>query len=142
MAQLLVAFMSGLLFAAGLVVAGVTDPRIVLDFLDITGTWNPHMGLVVGAAVAMAALGQFVARKRSRPVFAENFAFPLSRRIDRRLVAGSVLFGVGWGMAGYCPGPALASVMLFDRRPVIFVIAMISGMAVFHWIHERGKRSP
>lgn len=140
MAQLLVAFGSGLLFAIGLVVANVTDPRTVLDFLDIAGSWNPQLGLVVAAAVTVAALGQLVVRRQSKPVFAQCFATPASKRIDQRLVAGSLLFGVGWGLVGYCPAPALASLMLFDPRIVVFVAAMLGGMVAFHWIHERGAK--
>lgn len=140
MAQLLVAFGSGLLFALGLVVADVTDPSTVLDFLDVAGTWNPQLGLVVGAAVTVAAFGQLIVRRQSKPVFAQCFATPSSKRIDLRLVTGSILFGVGWGLVGYCPAPAISGLMLFDPRTVVFVVAMISGMVAFHWIHERGAK--
>lgn len=141
MAQLLVAFISGMLFAAGLVIANVTDPSIVLSFLDITGAWNPQLALVVGGAIGTAALGRLLVRTRAKPVFAQCYAAPMSKRIDSRLVVGSVLFGLGWGLGGYCPAPALAGMTLLDPRTLVFVAAMLVGMMAFHRLHERTGRS-
>lgn len=141
MAQLFVAFVSGMLFAVGLVLANVTDPSTVLGFLDITGAWNPQLALVVGGAIGMAALGQLVVRRRAKPVLAQCYATPLSKRIDSRLVVGSVLFGLGWGLGGYCPAPALAGMTLLDPRTLVFVAAMLVGMMAFHRLHERAGKN-
>lgn len=141
MGQMFVAFVSGILFAGGLVVADVTDPSTVLDFLDIFGSWNPQLGVVVGGAVGVAALGQLLVRKRAKPVLAQCFAMPMSKQVDKKLVLGGMLFGVGWGLGGYCPAPALTGVVLMDQRTATFVIAMFCGMLLYHWLHERPRHN-
>lgn len=129
MTRLLAATGAGFLFASGLCVSGMTDPARVVAFLDVTGDWNPALALVMASAIAAFALPARWLRGR-RPWFAERVLLPTARHVDAPLVAGSVLFGVGWGLAGYCPGPALlGAVATGDGR--LFVAAMVAGMAAW-----------
>ena len=121
----------GLLFGLGLLLAGMTDPAKVLAFLDLAGAWDPSLALVMGGAIVVG-LGAFaLATQRQRTLLGGPLVLPTATAIDRRLLAGSALFGVGWGLAGFCPGPALVSLGLGDARVVVFVAAMLGGMAVF-----------
>jgi uncharacterized membrane protein YedE/YeeE len=122
------ALLAGLLFGVGLAVSGMTLPRKVLAFLDVTGAWDPSLLFVMGGAVAVHFCGYRLVRGRAAPPLAERFVLPLARPIDARLCIGSVLFGVGWGIAGYCPGPALVSLASGQPSPLVFVIAMLAGM--------------
>lgn len=139
----LAAFAAGLLFVLGLGVSGMTDPNKVLAFLDVT-RFDPALLAVMGAAVGVGFVGFRLAGKRARPVFDERFHLPQPTRIDARLVAGSVLFGVGWGLSGYCPGPALASVVTGGRGALVFVAAMFVGMGLHGWARARleARRTP
>ncbi|BEP96385.1 hypothetical protein KW843_05380 [Acidovorax sp. sif1233] len=130
-------FAVGLVFGLGLVVSGMTDPGKVVGFLDVTGLWDPSLAFVMGGAVAVSALAFAVARRRTRAFLGGAMHLPASRGIDRRLVAGSLLFGVGWGMAGFCPGPAIVSVGAGEPKAMAFVGAMLVGMAGFEWIERR-----
>lgn len=130
-------FAVGLVFGLGLVVSGMTDPGKVVGFLDVTGLWDPSLAFVMGGAVAVSALAFAVARRRTRAFLGGAMHLPASRGIDRRLVAGSLLFGVGWGMAGFCPGPAIVSVGAGEPKAMAFVGAMLAGMAGFEWIERR-----
>ena len=121
---------AGLLFGLGLAVSGMMDPQKVLGFLDVTGEWNPALAFVLGGAVSVSALGYALARRLPRPILAARFRIPDRRDIDLRLVAGAVTFGVGWGLAGFCPGPALASLALLLPGGFAFVGAMLVGMAL------------
>jgi uncharacterized protein len=124
-------FLLGLLFGLGLLLAGMTDPAKVLAFLDLAGAWDPSLALVMGGGIAMG-LGAFgLAKRRQRTLLGGPLRLPTATEIDRRLLAGSALFGVGWGLAGFCPGPALVSLGLGDARVAVFVAAMLAGMAVF-----------
>lgn len=124
-------FLLGLLFGLGLLLAGMTDPAKVLAFLDLAGAWDPSLALVMGGGIAMG-LGAFgLAERRQRTLLGGPLRLPTASAIDRRLLVGSALFGVGWGLAGFCPGPALVSLGLGDTRVVVFVAAMLAGMAVF-----------
>jgi uncharacterized protein len=124
-------FLLGLLFGLGLLLAGMTDPAKVLAFLDLAGAWDPSLALVMGGGIAMG-LGAFgLAKRRQRTLLGGPLRLPTASAIDRRLLVGSALFGVGWGLAGFCPGPALVSLGLGDTRVVVFVAAMLAGMAVF-----------
>jgi uncharacterized protein len=124
-------FLLGLLFGLGLLLAGMTDPAKVLAFLDLAGAWDPSLALVMGGGIAMG-LGAFgLAKRRQRTLLGGPLRLPTATEIDRRLLAGSALFGVGWGLAGFCPGPALVSLRLGDARVAVFVAAMLAGMAVF-----------
>ncbi len=124
-----VGLLSGLLFGLGLAVSGMISPAKVLAFLDVAGAWDPSLGLVMAAAVPVAAAGFALARRLRKPAAAAAFAGPTRRDIDANLIAGALLFGVGWGLAGFCPGPALAAVSVAGSRPALFVIAMLVGMA-------------
>lgn len=119
------ALAAGLLFGCGLVVSGMVDPAKVLGFLDVAGDWDPSLACVMAGAIPVAALGFALARRLGRPVA------PPPRAIDGRLLGGAALFGVGWGLAGYCPGPALASLGFGLWQPALFVLAMLAGMGLF-----------
>lgn len=125
-----VAFACGLTFALGLGVGGMTKPARVLAFLDVAGDWDPRLALVMLGAIAVYAPAYRLARRRGHPVLAPAFDLPTRRTIDGPLVAGAVLFGVGWGLAGLCPGPALTSLASGEPAAVLFVAAMLVGMAL------------
>lgn len=127
----LVALASGLLFGLGLTTSGMVDPAKVLGFLDVAGDWDPSLAFVMAAAIPVAALGFAIGRHRAAPVCAARFDAPTRTAVDRRLVAGALTFGVGWGLAGYCPGPALASLSFGGWRALLFVASMLIGMMVF-----------
>lgn len=124
------AALSGLLFGFGLIVSGMTDPAKVQGFLDLAGAWNPSLALVMAAAIPLAALGFRRARHQSRAWSGEAMQLPGTKRIDGRLVGGGVLFGIGWGVAGLCPGPALVALSAGYVEALIFVAAMLVGMGV------------
>ncbi|WP_428266769.1 DUF6691 family protein [Haliangium sp.] len=127
----LIAFASGLIFAVGLALSGMTQPAKVIGFLDFFGHWDASlMFVMIGAIGVYMPLYRLITR-RSAPVFAASFSLPTRRDIDRRLVLGALLFGVGWGLAGYCPGPGLASLSTAAAEPLTFVGAMVAGMLVF-----------
>lgn len=127
----------GLLFGIGLIVSGMTDPSKVIGFLDLGGHWNPSLAFVMGGAI-LVGLGAFrLAGSRQRSMLGAPMRMPTATRIDRRLVLGSLAFGIGWGLAGYCPGPALASLLTGSGKPVLFTLAMLTGMGLFELL-ERG----
>jgi uncharacterized membrane protein YedE/YeeE len=128
MRTVLASFVCGLMFGAGLLISGMTLPEKVLDFLDIFGAWDATLAFVMGGAVAVASIGFALARRSAAPVFAAKFSWPERRDIDATLVAGTVLFGVGWGLVGICPGPALVNLAGFSLPIVVFVVAMVLGM--------------
>lgn len=129
--QVLVALVAGLLFGLGLTVSQMIDPAKVLGFLDVTGDWDPSLAFVMAAAIPVAAIGYAVGRTRTAPVCAAAFAMPSNPGIDARLIGGAILFGIGWGLAGYCPGPALASTGIVGWQSLLFVGFMLLGMAAF-----------
>ncbi len=129
--NLVAAFVAGLLFGVGLVVSQMIDPAKVLGFLDIAGDWDPSLGFVMAGALAVAAPGYILARRLLRPLCADEFASPATAEVDQRLIIGALLFGAGWGLVGYCPGPALASLGFGNRQTLLFVIAMLGGMAAY-----------
>jgi len=127
----------GLLFGVGLILAGMTDPSKVLGFLDLAGLWDPSLAFVMGGAI-LVSLGAFaLAKKRTTSFLGGAMHLPTSRDIDKRLVIGSLLFGAGWGLAGFCPGPALVSVGTGNPKAVVFVLAMLAGMALFEMLERR-----
>ncbi|EIM24850.1 DUF6691 family protein [Microvirga lotononidis] len=134
MPLLLSAFASGLLFGLGLIVSQMVNPAKVLGFLDIFGHWDPSLALVMGVAVAMSALGTLVARRRGMPVLAPCLEIPTRRDLDPRLIGGAALFGIGWGLVGLCPGPALVGLTFGPWEVLVFVAAMIVGMAIFRLV--------
>ena len=133
-------FAAGLVFGIGLLVSRMADPAKVLAFLDVAGRWDPSLALVMAGAVALAAIGLAIASARRRSLLGAPMSLPPSRAIDVRLVAGGALFGVGWGIGGFCPGPALVVLGAGDRKAFVFVVAMLAGMAVFEILERLGAR--
>ncbi|MEQ8516639.1 MAG: YeeE/YedE family protein [Chromatocurvus sp.] len=130
----LAALLCGLMFGAGLALSGMTDTAKVLGFLDIFGDWVPDLAFVMGGAVAVTAILFTRVLRRSKPVLADTFSLPQSRAIDGRLLAGTALFGVGWGLYGYCPGPGLAALSYGHSGAPVFVASMLAGMwAASRW---------
>ena len=130
-------FVIGLVFGLGLIVSGMTDPGKVLGFLDLAGLWDPSLALVMGGAVLVGLFAFTVARKRTTSVLGGTMQLPTARQIDRRLALGSIAFGVGWGIAGFCPGPAIVSLGTGEPKAVVFVLAMLVGMGAFEWLEMR-----
>jgi uncharacterized protein len=126
--QELASFLCGLIFGAGLMISGMTQPTKVLGFLDIFGHWDPTLAFVMAGALAVSGIGYTLARRQRRPVFTARHLWPNRTDIDRPLVVGSVLFGIGWGLVGLCPGPALENLASLSPHVIVFVIAMIAGM--------------
>jgi len=124
------ALLAGTLFGAGLAVSQMTNPAKVQNFLDVFGNFDPSLALVMGAALAVSGVGFRIAAQRSAPLCADRFSAPASGEIDAPLLLGAALFGVGWGLAGFCPGPALAALSQGLFEVLIFVVAMLAGVAV------------
>ena len=130
------AFFVGLLFGIGLIVSGLANPVKVLAFLDLAGAWDPSLALVMGAAVVMGSIAFLFAGKRSHSFLGEPMRLPTRRDIDKHLVFGSLGFGIGWGLVGLCPGPALVAVGTGEIKAVVFVVAMLAGMGAFELIEK------
>ena len=127
----LIAFVSGLVFGLGLIVSGMANPAKVLGFLDLGGPWDPSLAFVMGGAVLITAAGFAVLRRRRASLTGEPLRWPTATRIDLRLALGSLAFGAGWGMAGFCPGPALVAAAAGVPQALVFVAAMLAGMAIY-----------
>ena len=134
MPLILASFASGLLFGLGLVVSQMVNPAKVLAFLDLFGAWDPSLAFVMGAAVAASALGYLVAKRRGAPVLGARLEIPTRRDLEPRLLTGAVLFGIGWGLVGLCPGPALTALPLGLWQVFLFVAAMLAGMVLFRFV--------
>ena len=131
--------LAGLVFGLGLIVSGMVSPAKVLGFLDLAGSWDPSLALVMGGAIAVGLPAFALAARRRETFLGLQMQLPTSALIDRRLVGGSLMFGVGWGLAGLCPGPALVVAGSGDLKALGFVAAMLMGMGVFEWLeHVRG----
>jgi uncharacterized membrane protein YedE/YeeE len=130
-------FLTGLLFGTGLILSGMTDPGKVIGFLDLFGAWDPSLALVMGGAIAVAVFAFAIAKKRAITVLGGPLALPRATSIDRRLLVGSLVFGIGWGIAGFCPGPALVALGMGVPKAAVFVAAMIAGMAVYEFAQGR-----
>src|SRR5258707_2396035 len=128
--QMMASLVCGLVFGTGLLISGMVQPTKVLGFLDIFGAWDPSLAVVMAAALAVSAPGFMLANGRSRPFFAAQSVWPTKNHIDRPLVVGAALFGVGWGLVGLCPGPALESLATLSPGIIVFVAAMAGGMAL------------
>lgn len=126
----LIEFLVGLLFGLGLILAGMTDPGKVIGFLDLAGAWDPSLAFVMGGAIAVCVFAFAVAKKRSSAFMGGAMHLPGTREIDKRLVIGSLVFGVGWGLAGFCPGPAVVAAGAGHWQALLFTLAMLAGMAV------------
>lgn len=128
-------FLSGLVFGLGLVISGMANPAKVLNFLDIAGEWDPSLAFVLAGAAAATFIGYRLAWRRPQPLLADRFELPSSTAIDRPLLGGAAVFGIGWGISGYCPGPALTALPLFAPGTLAFVPAMLVGL----WLGSRAK---
>jgi hypothetical protein len=136
------AFVAGLVFGIGLLVSGMVNPAKVLGFLDLTGRWDPSLALVMAGAVAIGAIGFAVSGRRTTTVLGTPILLPTARTIDRRLVVGGAVFGVGWGLAGFCPGPAVVALGAGQTKAIVFIAAMMAGMLAFEWIERMRAPSP
>lgn len=136
---ILYALLAGFVFGIGLLVSGLADPAKVLAFLDLAGNWDPSLLFVMGGALLVAAPAFAFAARRGRTLDGAPLHLPQAKRgrIDRRLVLGSLVFGAGWGLAGYCPGPAVVSLVWGGLEPLLFVAAMVAGMALFELLEKR-----
>lgn len=132
-----VAFGVGVLFALGLGLSGMTQPGKVVGFLDLFGNWDPSLMFVMIGAIAVHLVSYFLIRRRSSPFLDSKWHLPTKREIDRPLLIGALLFGIGWGLAGFCPGPALTSLASLQTIPVIFVISMIAGMLLHRQVANK-----
>lgn len=139
--QVIMAFAVGLLFGIGLIVSGMTDPAKVQGFLDLAGVWNPSLGLVMGGAILVGLVAFRFAAGRETSLLGEAMRLPTASHIDRRLVLGGLAFGAGWGLAGFCPGPALASLASGGAKPLIFTAAMLAGMVIFEILERLPARA-
>ena len=133
--------LAGLVFGLGLIVSGMANPAKVLGFLDLGGNWDPSLAFVMAGAIAVGAVAFTLANRRSRSMLGAEMRLPSARHLDRRLILGSMLFGIGWGVAGFCPGPALVSLGMGEVKALVFVAAMLVGMGVFE-LFERRKSVP
>jgi uncharacterized protein len=138
-------FVIGLIFGLGLVISGMSDPAKVLNFLDLagigSGTWDPSLAFVMAGAVAVTFVGYNRIQKQPRPVFGEKFHLPTKQELDLRIISGPAIFGVGWGLAGFCPGPAVTALGFGSSAAVIFVAAMAAGMMLARWLADRPSLS-
>ena len=131
------ALLSGLVFGLGLIVSGMANPAKVLGFLDLAGAWDPSLALVMGGAILVGFFAFLIAKKRTRSFIGAEMKLPTTSSIDNRLLAGSALFGAGWGSAGFCPGPGLVALGMGEPNAIVFVAAMLVGMMIFSWLEKR-----
>jgi uncharacterized membrane protein YedE/YeeE len=140
MKTLIFALLSGLIFGLGLLISGMANPAKVLGFLDLAGAWDPSLALVMAGAIGVGLPAFAWGKRRTRAFDGQPMQIPSSRKIDRRLLLGSLLFGIGWGVAGFCPGPAVVALGAAVPKAVLFVLAMLVGMAFYQWSGSRAKR--
>jgi uncharacterized membrane protein YedE/YeeE len=134
----LFALIAGAVFGIGLIVSGMANPQKVLGFLDLAGNWDPSLAFVMAGAIAVGTGAFALARRRTVSLLGLAMRMPTSDALDRRLVGGSLLFGIGWGIAGFCPGPALVALGMGEAKAVVFVVAMLTGMGIFEIVQRRG----
>lgn len=139
MKNALAAFVVGFIFAIGLGVSGMTQPQKVVGFLNLFGGWDPSLIFVMGGAVAVHFVTYRLIRKRKTPLLATTWQVPTKNEITPALVIGATLFGIGWGLGGFCPGPAVTSLASFEVRPLIFVVSMLVGMVIFKQVDKKLK---
>ena len=138
--MVLMSLLAGLVFGLGLIVSGMANPAKVLGFLDLAGAWDPSLAFVMGGAVGVGLVAFFLVRRRTVSWLGAPMKLPTARGIDRRLVGGSLLFGIGWGVAGFCPGPALVTLGMGNVKALVFVAAMLVGMGLFELFELRARR--
>lgn len=136
----LAGLLAGLIFGGGLALSDMVNPARVLEFLDFAGEWDPTLAFVLGAAIVPSTIAYLIHRRMDRPLLEPRFSIPESRLVNRPLLVGAALFGIGWGLAGYCPGPALAGLVLGAWQPWLFVFAMLAGMTM-HRLATRFTRA-
>lgn len=136
---LIVSFLGGLLFGLGLMLSGMADPAKVLGFLDLAGIWDPSLAFVMAGAIGVGMFAFALARRRKLSLLGLPMQLPAAAGITPRLLAGSALFGIGWGTAGFCPGPALVALGMGEGKAIAFVLAMLAGMLVFEWLEARRR---
>jgi uncharacterized membrane protein YedE/YeeE len=139
MKQLLPGLLIGLVFGAGLALSDMINPARVLAFLDVAGHWDPTLAYVMAGALVPSAIGYWLSRRMKRPVLEREFRIPQNRTVEPQLLAGAAIFGIGWGLAGFCPGPAIAALGFGLWQPWLFVFAMLGGMVV-HRFYENSRR--
>ena len=139
---ILASLVCGFIFGLGLLVSGMTQPSKVLGFLDIFGAWDPSLAVVMAAALAVSGIGYWLAQQRPRPVLAPKFDIPTKTSIDTPLVAGSALFGLGWGLVGLCPGPALENLATLSPPVIVFCLAMVAGMVAHDMGYAKRPATP
>jgi uncharacterized membrane protein YedE/YeeE len=136
---MIISFICGLIFGVGLIISGMANPEKVLGFLDLAGNWDPSLAFVMAGAILIGFSAFLYAKRRTTTLLGKELKLPNTKRIDRRLVLGSILFGAGWGLAGFCPGPALVALGTGLPTAIVFVAAMLAGMGSFELIeHRRG----
>ncbi|MDO9049416.1 MAG: YeeE/YedE family protein [Methylobacter sp.] len=133
------AFFVGLLFGLGLIISGMTDPSKIIAFLDLAGDWDPSLIFVMGGAILIGAVAFTIAKKRQRSLLGAPMQLPSETELDKGLLIGSLVFGIGWGLSGFCPGPAVVSAASGQPKAWIFVASMLSGMALYSLIERHGK---
>lgn len=141
MKALIAALIAGILFGLGLTISQMVDPQKVLAFLDVTGDWDPSLALVMVGAIAVSVVGFTLAGKRDKPFLSTHFMAPTAKDIDKRLLGGAAIFGIGWGLAGYCPGPVVAALSFGALEPVIFIGALVLGSVAQSGI-DKLRQSP
>ncbi|MGX6646581.1 DUF6691 family protein [Maricaulaceae bacterium MS644] len=134
MTRLLTSLLAGLIFGAGLIVSGMINPAKVQNFLDITGAWDPSLALVMGAALIVTGIGYKLVLRLPHPLFDTKFQIPALTAIDAKLLGGAAMFGLGWGLAGFCPGPAITAAALLRGEVFIFLAAMLAAIAGWRWL--------
>ena len=135
------ALLSGLIFGLGLILSGMANPAKVLAFLDLAGAWNPSLACVMGGAIAIGGIAFAIARKRSASLLGLPIQLPNARQIDKRLIVGAFTFGIGWGLVGICPGPAIVLLGAGNVKGLFFVTSMLVGMGIFEWLENRHLQS-
>jgi len=133
------AFVVGLLFGLGLIISGMTDPAKVIGFLDLAGAWDPSLAFVMAGAILIGAIGFTIAKKRQFSLLGAPIRLSSATKLDARLLLGSLVFGIGWGLSGFCPGPAVVSAAAGQAKAWLFVVSMLSGMALYTVLERREK---
>lgn len=136
----LIALLSGLVFGVGLIIAGMTNPAKIIGFLNIFGEWDPSLMLVMGGAIAFTLPTFYLLKKRQKTFFQLPFLWSLTEAVDKRLLIGSALFGVGWGLAGFCPGPGIITLTTGQTEPLLFVVSMVVGMTVYYFFDKASAK--
>ncbi len=134
MIRIVSSLFAGLVFGLGLVISGMINPAKVQNFLDVAGTWDPSLALVMGAALVVAGVGYRLVLRRERPLFEASFQVPTLRTLDASLLGGAAIFGFGWGVGGFCPGPAITAAALGQTDVYLFLAAMFAGIAGYRWL--------